>query len=29
VAAVAGPEEEMDPPVREMLARFRAVLAAG
>ena len=29
VAAVAGPEEEMDPPVREMLARFRSVLAAG
>ncbi|MFN6954952.1 MAG: DUF3141 domain-containing protein [Acetobacteraceae bacterium] len=29
VAAVAGPEEEMDPPVREMLARFRAVLSAG
>jgi pimeloyl-ACP methyl ester carboxylesterase/tellurite resistance protein len=29
VAAVAGPEEEMDPPVRAMLERFRAVLSAG
>ena len=29
VAAVAGPEEEMDPPVSGMLARFRTVLSAG
>lgn len=26
VTGVAGPEEEMDPPVREMLARFREIL---